>query len=319
MKLRIACFTLLISSVIISSVFAANNNLYRNYQYHRQHSFDAALHRTKRKIDKALAQTTSEEKSDLQKNHDKREKASSNPLGIALFRPNYILPFYYTVNPYQSIYTGRTPANQKISQYEFKYQFSVMVPIWRHILGQKASLNIAYTQMSYWQFYIQSQYFRETDYEGEVFVNYNFYRNWFWMLGIVHQSNGKGLPLERSWNRVYSEFVYSNGNLMVAVKPWILIFERYSSDLHNPDIRHYLGHGLVRVSYNFHNVVTSLMIRNAVESGFKRGAEQLTFSFPLWGRIRGYVQGFSGFGQSLIEYNHYTNAVGVGISVNDWL
>ncbi|MFN7095894.1 MAG: phospholipase A, partial [Burkholderiales bacterium] len=26
-----------------------------------------------------------------------------------------------------------------------------------------------------------------------------------------------------------------------------------------------------------------------------------------------------GYGQSMIEYNHYTNSIGIGIALNDWI
>ena len=280
-------------------------------------SFDMEFHQVKKNIDRSFPAIISKKKSNLSKNNKK--KATQNPLGIRTFKPNYIFPLYYTDEPYQSIYEGQTPNDQRINNYEMKYQLSLKVPVWHKMFGLNSSLNIAYTQMSYWQFYTESQYFRETDYEGEVFINYNFAPHWFLMPGIVHQSNGKGIPLERSWNRVYTEMLYSDGHFMLSVKPWVLVFERYSSDLHNSDIRHYMGNGLVRAAYKFHQVVLAVMVRNELESQFSRGAEQGTISFPLFNKIRGYVEVFSGYGQSLLEYNHYTNAVGLGISFNDWL
>ena len=35
--------------------------------------------------------------------------------------------------------------------------------------------------------------------------------------------------------------------------------------------------------------------------------------------VKGYVYLFSGFGYDLIDYNHYTNGAGLGITLNDWI
>ena len=87
----------------------------------------------------------------------------------------------------------------------------------------------------------------------------------------------------------------------------------------NNDITHFLGNGKILLAYKLGSNVFSLMTRNNVQSNFKRGAEELTWSFPLHRHLRGYIQAFSGYGQSLIEYNHYSNAFALGITLNDWL
>ena len=65
----------------------------------------------------------------------------------------------------------------------------------------------------------------------------------------------------------------------------------------------------------------SVMSRNNLESGFEKGAVELSWSFPLWGwpYLKGYVQYFNGYGRSLIDYNQHSNVIGVGVSLTDWL
>ena len=59
----------------------------------------------------------------------------------------------------------------------------------------------------------------------------------------------------------------------------------------------------------------------AVRLLFERGAFELGWSFPLWKYpyLKGYIQYFSGYGESLIDYNQHVNKVGIGFALSDWL
>jgi phospholipase A1 len=199
-----------------------------------------------------------------------------------------------------------------------KAQLSLIVPVVAHLFNDKTSLDVAYTQLNYWQVYASSQYFRETNYEPEIFVSSHFHRNWLLTAGLDHQSNGRGGDLERSWNRVVVSTAVSGENWVLGAKIWDLIFKNESSNLHNPDIAHYLGYDALLFSYKFHNVVTSVQVQN-LESGFARGSTSITFSYPISKHFLMYTQYFTGYGQSLIEYNHRTQSAGIGIALNDWI
>ncbi len=249
----------------------------------------------------------------------KEETYSLNPFGIMFYEPTYILPFYYTSSPYGAVYRGQTPNNQQISPDEFKAQLSIKVPIVRHLLGKHSSLYLGYTQLSYWQFYSQSQYFRETNYEPTLFWTDQIVGNWWFNLGVVHQSNGRGGAMERSWNRAFVNIMFSGKHWMVSLKPWVLIFKKESSDIHNPKIARYLGHGRLLFAYKIDHNEFSLMLRNNIESGFKRGAMEFNYNFPIYGALSGYAQFFAGYGQSLIEYDHSTKGAGIGIALSNWI
>ena len=53
--------------------------------------------------------------------------------GIAFHNPNYILPYYYTGSPDNAVYGGETPDGESLKHGEFKYQFSLKVPLWKNI------------------------------------------------------------------------------------------------------------------------------------------------------------------------------------------
>ena len=252
----------------------------------------------------------------LERKIQQEEKISDIPGGISFYQPTYILPFYYTGSPYQEVYNGQTPDDQSVMREEFKTQFSFRMPLWKNMLGNPDySLNAGYTQLMYWQFYAKSQYFRETDYMPEVFLSDHFHKNWRINYGLVHQSNGRGGEYERSWNRAYANLETSGNHWLLSVKPWVLIFKPESSELHNPDIAHYLGHEKIRYAYEFDNKMTTSVAVTNIESGMKRGAVEVDYTIPLLNNMSMMLQYFNGYGQSLIEYNHRTQSVGIGFSL----
>ncbi|MDF1654151.1 MAG: phospholipase A [Coxiellaceae bacterium] len=271
------------------------------------------------KTDAAMTDVTTNKPSDLQKKLHQEKKAARSPFGILFYEPTYILPFYYTGSPDTAAYMGDTPENQKIMNSELKAQFSFQIPLWHHMFGKPVSLMASYTQLSYWQVYAKSQWFRETNYEPQIFLSSNFKKNWLVRTGLDHQSNGRGGQLERSWNRVFFSLSLSRGGWLFTAEPWVLIFKADSSDLHNPNIATYLGHERFIVAYQFKNKVElSLEVRN-VERLTTNMTEIGAISVPLTKHFSAYLQVFNGYGQSLIEYNHRTTSAGIGIALSDWL
>lgn len=238
---------------------------------------------------------------------------------LDLYRHNYLLPFYHTANPASPLYPDRTPLNQPLKKNEVKGQLSFLIPV-LHPWQKRPHLLIAlgYTQKMYWQVYTKSPYFRETNYQPELFVQDTFGNQNLIRLGINHQSNGRGGTFERSWNRAMVQLVWANHNYLVEMHLWSLIWEKYSSKLHNPNITHYLGHDSVSISHKIFKDLTATVLVSNLESGFKRGHTMFSLSYPLNKSLALYAQYFSGYGQSLMEYNHKTKAFGIGFSLSDW-
>ena len=255
----------------------------------------------------------------------KEKVAVNNPFLISLYRPNYLLPYSYTTKPNYQVSQNTVPQDQTLQRYEVDFQLSLKIPLWQNVYNNSSTLYAAYTQESFWQAYNKSAFFRETNYEPEVFlanhVNWHAFHQWqlsFLNIGVSHQSNGRGGDLERTWNRVYGEAILSNSNWLISVKPWVVLNDA-SIRKYNQDIAKYLGYERILVSYKIHEHTLSLEARNTFESKFSKGALKASWSFPLTKKLHGYVQAFSGYGQSLLDYNHYTNSAGIGIALNDWI
>lgn len=251
------------------------------------------------------------------------ELAENNRFSLLPYKQNYILPLTYNSNPNKRPYAD---VGEDIDRAELKFQFSFKVPLAKGLIAGRGNLYAGYTQQSFWQAY-NSQHsspFRETNYEPELFANFvSDYsllglRSRFLSVGLSHQSNGRSQDLSRSWNRIYALAAFERGNFYCAIKPWYRIPES-SKDDDNPDIDKYFGYGELYALYIHKDHRFGLMWRNNLRSE-NRGSIQLDWSFPLPGkRLNGYLQYFNGYGESLIDYDHSTNRIGLGIIVSNWL
>ncbi|HEY5644667.1 MAG TPA: phospholipase A, partial [Pseudomonadales bacterium] len=91
-----------------------------------------------------------------------------------------------------------------------------------------------------------------------------------------------------------------------------------SSGDDNPDIHRYMGYGELLLAYRRQDQVLSMLLRNNLMSD-SRGAVELNYSFPLTDKVKGYVQYFNGYGESLIDYDRKVERIGIGFAINDFL
>ena len=78
-----------------------------------------------------------------------------------------------------------------------------------------------------------------------------------------------------------------------------------------------MGHFQLGMVYKKDSLQFGLGLRRNFSTD--KGAVDLSMTFPLWGKLRGYATIFDGYGDSLIDYNHDQTRFGIGISLNDFI
>ncbi|MFQ3198548.1 MAG: phospholipase A1 [Paraglaciecola sp.] len=268
----------------------------------------------------------------MQKRAALERRASRNPFALLPHKPNYVLPV--TVVSINKQPYGGDPKAEKYQDTEAKFQISLKYLALEDVLFKGLDLQFAFTLNSYWQSYNSeiSAPFRETNYEPELILNLN--KSWSLLglpveqtfLSLNHQSNGQTGQLSRSWNRMIAGIVFAHtNNVTWGVQTWWRIPEDAKENLaspdgdDNPDIEQYMGYGTLGAVWSISDQQSlELLFRNNLRSD-NRGAVQLGWTFPITKHLRGYVEYFNGYGESLIYYNQHVQRLGLGVKLTNWL
>ena len=254
---------------------------------------------------------------------DHWELDQAHKRGVFNFRPHQVnyLMLTRTAHPNNEPYRPfRRIADltSDLAHSELVFQLGFKMKLVESAFDKPVDLWFGYTQNSFWQAgnHEASSPFRETNYQPELMAVTPLHFSVLGMnarflnLGLVHQSNGQTSTLSRSWNRVYAQVGLERAGWTVLGRVWKRINEAAADD-DNRDIVDYMGRGDVVVTYRSNGNDYSALLRRNFST--ERGAVQLSWAFPLAGHIKGYAHVFSGYGQSLIDYNYYQNTVGLGL------
>ncbi len=241
--------------------------------------------------------------------------------------------------------TSPNPANNAPQAVPFRttetrMSLSVRTKIAQGLLTQteplkRDSLWFGYSQQSNWQIFSGdlSRPFRTTDHEPELIYIYpadaplpGGWRLRYGGLSLNHQSNGQPLPYSRSWNRTILMAGMEKGQaFQVQGKLWYRLPEPASSD-DNPDIANLIGRAEVAGFWNVDAQNTlGLTLRHALRA-HANGSVKLEWLQKLGSSgvqgsqsgLRLHTQLFSGYGDSLIDYNRRRTVLSVGLSLVDW-
>lgn len=249
------------------------------------------------------------------------------------YRPNYILPLHWTthLNDAPSTPTRSAPTDLPAYQpFEVKLQLSLRTKVVQDIGFPDGDVWFAYTQQSQWQLWNRSASapFRNTDHEPEVVYvvpvrgRWQSVLPWGWewkmaQAGFAHQSNGQSGLLSRSWNRVYLGAAAERGPWSLQVRWHRRLHEDAAND-DNPDLLRYVGQGDVTVGW-FPGRATAQLLWRPVPGRPERGSWTLSGTYPVRSAqpqgLRWYGQLFTGYGESLLDYNIRQTSVGLGVSL----
>jgi phospholipase A1 len=231
---------------------------------------------------------------------------------IKAHNANYFLPISYRGSGEYPTTNGHTA--QTI---ETEFQFSVKYDFYANLFNLSEVYSFGYTQRSFWQLYEESAFFRETNYNPEVFItvpvghmkHFDYFKAL--RLSFEHKSNGRGGEEERSWNYAVGTFYFQTWFFFTELQLW----HNVGNLKYNKDLMDYMGYGEIEFIVPYKKSLFKLMSRNSFSS---KRATELSYSYPL-SRSKDiflYLKGFSGYGESLIDYNHKLNKIGIGFSIS---
>ncbi|MGB1091301.1 MAG: phospholipase A [Oceanobacter sp.] len=260
--------------------------------------------------------------------------AAHSPYVLLPHRPNFFLPFTYVNKPNEQVLNRQAEyygldRNAQLEYWEMMMQFSIKYQLMTGLLTKLDRIEIGYTNRSFWQAYnsAMSRPFRETNHEPEIIYSWSPSIQFLDAASIAfnHHSNGQTGPLSRSWNRVIFNAASFRSFGAWSVTAWWRIPETNKSDPEdpsdndNPDIQDYLGYGELNYLRTLGKSNVHVRLRNNFDWEQNRGAIELNYSFPLTKRVKGYLYFFNGYGESLIDYDHYQRRIGLGFKLSDWI
>ncbi|MFK7890135.1 MAG: phospholipase A [Granulosicoccus sp.] len=255
-------------------------------------------------------------------------RSAFNPYVITAHKHNFVLPVSYSSRLHEEIYQQNdVRLREGLRPLEVIFQISLKNQLNQsNLLFAEDALSLGITLEAWWQLYSDdiSSPFRETNYQPEIFYMAPLPWGPFGgrtavIVGLEHQSNGQVQGLSRSWNRIYTTLVYENGPLVASIRPWYRLPEKRKSSPEepdgddNPDILDYMGHGELSVAWKDQTFEYGLQLRGNTNTG--KGAIELGLTFPFFAGFRGFVQYFNGYGESLIDYDHFQQRLGVGVAL----
>ena len=259
-----------------------------------------------------------------------QRRAAFNPYVLTAHRQNFVMPAYASTRLNEDVYReNEVGYDDDLQPVEMRFQVSLKAQLnGRDLLLKDDSLSFGLTLEAWWQVYnaTLSRPFRETNYTPELFYSKPLLWGPFGgsttlVLGVAHQSNGQAVGLSRSWNRVYAALAYERGGFVARLRPWYRIPEDekdFPGDPRgddNPDILDFLGHGDLSLYLRRGTREYASLARLNTATG--HGAVRLAYTFPLTPRFRGLVEYFAGYGDSLIDYDHFQQRLGIGVALTD--
>ena len=199
-------------------------------------------------------------------------------------------------------------------------------------------LYVAYSQTSFWDIGGDSSPFFDSSYRPEFLYQSKPARaHWLpgmtrfdLQAGVKHESNGKAGADSRSLNTAYISPIFTFGNdglpadidnpnaFFIGIAPRVWMYLTPMPD--NPDIYEYEGYGDIRLVVGWRGGFQAAFAVG-VGNDWDKGSLQIDLTYPLQKlAIRDLgmyldAQFFTGYGESLLDYDESTTAFRLGVSL----
>ena len=256
---------------------------------------------------------------------DKKDRQGT--FKIAPYKPIYVTAGRWSNRP-NKMPQSENPNNsltesRDFNSFEAKFQLSFKTKVAQSVFFGTADLWLGFTQVAHWQVYNKdlSRAFRELNYEPEIILNFPLNLKVFGlrlkMAGVTfnHQSNGRDVPRSRSWNRIIFNLALESENFQIYLSPWLRI---NNGEDENPLITSYIGNGRVTAIYRYNKHKVYAIATNTFTFKDNRGSLELNYLYPINNDLNVHAQLFTGYGETLVDYNHFQNTIGIGVSFVNW-
>ena len=236
-------------------------------------------------------------------------RADEDLLPLMGYKPNYFLHTEHRVEPQDRL------------KRELKFQISAKKALW----GEWAWFG--YTQKAFWQLYdddandgnaYDSGEFRELNFNPEIFFVAGPFADFRIQFSpLDHESNGAGSDTSRSLFRSYVQGIFDRGTYKLSLK-----LRKYRKLDQNPTLEDFLG----KWEANFEGGFGPMRFQLAGWQGEKDNKGTVRADISLRARFIPFLffpkidsgvfihlQYFSGYGESLIDFDRRVNRVGIGV------
>lgn len=231
------------------------------------------------------------------------------------------------IHPHEPMYFLIGPDEPRAKfQFSLKYQLFNDNGDWAQSQPWIKGFHVAYTQTSLWNIDIQeSSPFFDSTYRPELLwqkknvklgsVGFDF------VTGVDHESNGKSGDDSRTMNHLYVMPIFTFGDrndLFLTIAPKLYTYLGNFDD--TPNIEDYRGYADLRVIVGRADALQAAFI-GRIGTDWDKGSLQVDVSYPLRKLVNNnidlYLHGqvFTGFGESLLEYDESTTVFRLGLSL----
>jgi outer membrane phospholipase A len=265
-------------------------------------------------VDNAKTQTNSSESMARKQSKEGKPTTGSAILGFLDRRLSVYEPIFFLLGTY--------PA----AEFQFSMKFKVF--------GTEGEVNplahfyFAYTQTSFWDLLTRDPSFFDTSYKPSMFLLYsNVLNRGAFQLdlqgGAEHESNGRGGTGERSLYTLYAQptaRVDLSHRLEFAVQP--RVWEYLSVGANNDDLPAYRGYADLRTSLTwYYDDARRIQLADQFRigtSGHPGLLIDLRIDLPAWAKFNPtlQLQYFTGYGQTLRQYNEYSHGFRAGLCLH---